>query len=244
MRKEKQDEEKEFFRRFGERIKEIRTSKNITQKELADYLRINRVIVSNYESGDVSISLFTALKICSFFEISINYLINNDPFVKEKINHNVFNLDVDSYLAIEKVIHSKSAHPDYRKPEEKGVIKLQGLYLGKNQEIINYIHQILRVIMLKTNYKTVDFIKDLKDINIEYKDYSSIVDYYNIYLEFVKSLYADEKKNKKYIDIIEYLINKADVVDRTFIISNAGQYKEQIKKDIQELLNEKADISK
>jgi len=60
---------------FGERLKQLRKEKNMTQKELAEYLRMHTNAYQNYEydKRDMSIKSLTAL--ADFFDVSIDYLI-------------------------------------------------------------------------------------------------------------------------------------------------------------------------
>lgn len=56
------------------RIKELRTSKNLTQKELAETLNISTVSVSSYETGAKTPSLDMVLNIAQRYNVSIDWL--------------------------------------------------------------------------------------------------------------------------------------------------------------------------
>ncbi|MBR7928233.1 helix-turn-helix transcriptional regulator [Aerococcaceae bacterium zg-ZUI334] len=58
------------------RLKEIREEYNLSQKELADLLGIEKRTVSNIETGKASFSLDTAIKICDLFGITIDELVD------------------------------------------------------------------------------------------------------------------------------------------------------------------------
>ena len=59
---------------FGERLKQLRIEKNITQREIADYLGIATNAYQNYEydKRDMNIKSLTAL--ADYFDVSIDYL--------------------------------------------------------------------------------------------------------------------------------------------------------------------------
>ena len=56
------------------RIKELRTSKNLTQKELAETLSISTVSVSSYETGAKTPSLDMVMNIAQRYNVSIDWL--------------------------------------------------------------------------------------------------------------------------------------------------------------------------
>lgn len=53
-------------------LKRIRTEKNITQKELGDYLGVGDSTISAWERGQNSIDMTVLIKICEFLGVSIN----------------------------------------------------------------------------------------------------------------------------------------------------------------------------
>ena len=56
------------------RIKELRTSKKLTQKELAETLNISTVSVSSYETGAKTPSLDMVMNIAQKYNVSIDWL--------------------------------------------------------------------------------------------------------------------------------------------------------------------------
>jgi len=60
---------------LGENLKKIRTSKNITQKELARKLGVSIRTIQNYESGNREPSIKTLENISDILEVSTNELI-------------------------------------------------------------------------------------------------------------------------------------------------------------------------
>lgn len=68
---------------IGERLKGLRQSKGLTQSELAQKLGISPSAVGMYEQNRREPDSNTILKICSFFGVSADYLLNGDDKPKE-----------------------------------------------------------------------------------------------------------------------------------------------------------------
>ena len=60
---------------IGQRVRELRREKNITQYELAAKLQCSISLVAMLESGKVSPYISTLSKLSDIFNISIDYLI-------------------------------------------------------------------------------------------------------------------------------------------------------------------------
>lgn len=63
------------YNSFGERLKHERLDKNLSQKELADLLCLDRTSISKYETGSQIPETPTLEKLASFFKVSIDYLL-------------------------------------------------------------------------------------------------------------------------------------------------------------------------
>lgn len=66
-----------------ENLKKLRRSKNLTQKELAEVIGVDRTTYVKYESGDSEPSFETLIKLADFFEVSLDYLFCYEPRKKE-----------------------------------------------------------------------------------------------------------------------------------------------------------------
>lgn len=66
---------------FGERLKQLRTEKNLTQKDMAIYLGIATNAYQNYEYNKREMNIKTLTTLADFFDVSIDYLIgrSDDP---------------------------------------------------------------------------------------------------------------------------------------------------------------------
>ena len=60
---------------FGDRLKQLRTEKKLMQKDLSSFLGITTLSYQRYEYGDREPSYATLSKLCSFFNISADYLL-------------------------------------------------------------------------------------------------------------------------------------------------------------------------
>ena len=66
------------FAFIGQRIKEVRTEKHLTQEYLASITGVNVSHISNVETNKVKISLTLLVNICNALNITIDYLLENE----------------------------------------------------------------------------------------------------------------------------------------------------------------------
>ena len=77
---------------YGEKLKDIRFDKNVTQQMIADLLNISRSTYKDYEIQIRVLPLKYLIIICNYFDISIDYLFNFTNITKYKnINNNIDN---------------------------------------------------------------------------------------------------------------------------------------------------------
>lgn len=67
---------------FNERLNQTRKSKGVTAQQMADLLHINIRSYRAYESADRSPSLEILVKIADILEVSTDYLLCRDDFLK------------------------------------------------------------------------------------------------------------------------------------------------------------------
>lgn len=60
---------------FGEKLKDLRNFKKLTQKDVANILELSVTCYAGYEQGYREPDFKTLKKICTFFEVSSDYLI-------------------------------------------------------------------------------------------------------------------------------------------------------------------------
>lgn len=66
------------FRRIGQRIKEIRIEKHLTQEYIAKMTDVNVSHISNIETNKVKVSLTLLVGICNALDVTIDYLLENE----------------------------------------------------------------------------------------------------------------------------------------------------------------------
>lgn len=67
-------------------IRELRKSKGISQKEMAELLEISRSTYTRYESGLRNPDVNTLIKIAKIFKVSTDYILgieNNEPILED-----------------------------------------------------------------------------------------------------------------------------------------------------------------
>lgn len=64
---------------FGERLKQLRKEKKVSQKTLADALFISQQAIAKWESDKSSPNPETVRKIAEYFNVSTDYLLEVDP---------------------------------------------------------------------------------------------------------------------------------------------------------------------
>lgn len=77
---------------MNNRIRELREDKRLSQKELADYLKIHQTTYSDYELGRLNIPISALIKLSHFYSTSIDYLLeqtdNPNPYERKVKNKN------------------------------------------------------------------------------------------------------------------------------------------------------------
>jgi len=70
-----------FIAMIGERLKDVRKSRNISQKKLGDIIGVQKTTISLYESDKSNPNDSVKEKIAKYFNISLDYLIGviDDP---------------------------------------------------------------------------------------------------------------------------------------------------------------------
>ena len=63
---------------FKNRLKELRTERNISQKELGELMNMSKMAISPWESGHSEPSIAQLIRLSEFFEVSVDYLIGKN----------------------------------------------------------------------------------------------------------------------------------------------------------------------
>lgn len=67
---------------FCERLRQIRMERKFTQQKMADKLNISLNGYQKYEQAERSPSLDTLVEIADIFDVSLDYLLCRDDFIK------------------------------------------------------------------------------------------------------------------------------------------------------------------
>lgn len=60
---------------YGKILRELRTEKNLSQKQLADLLNTKTQTISKYELEQLDLNTDLIIKLCEIFEVSSDYLL-------------------------------------------------------------------------------------------------------------------------------------------------------------------------
>lgn len=86
---------------FGRRIRELRTEKNITQKNLAVILECNQSMITRWEREECEPTESVIKRAAVFFNVSADYLLGlEDDFGNKTYINNSFNNNHNSNITI------------------------------------------------------------------------------------------------------------------------------------------------
>ena len=63
---------------FSERLKELRLEKDLSQKEVADLVHVNRVTYTNWERGKREPSFEKLVKLADLLDVSLDWLFGRE----------------------------------------------------------------------------------------------------------------------------------------------------------------------
>ncbi|HDO9489559.1 TPA: helix-turn-helix domain-containing protein [Clostridioides difficile] len=167
---------------FCENLKYIRSSLNISQKEIANYLKLNPSSYSNYESGRREPGIDSLIKISDFLNVEIDKLLtenfsNNANFLKD-IQNKLLN-DIDYNEKVEDI------NSDLRKNILLELEKKKKKYLSLlNNEIPKKIKEIDSLIehINLYNQQDLEISDEISPNVIKFKTKKSDIDYRSINL--------------------------------------------------------------
>lgn len=64
-----------LYEKLGKNIRKVRKAKKMTQEDLGKVLGVSKTAIVNYESGQRKISLEFIVKLCSFYELTCDELL-------------------------------------------------------------------------------------------------------------------------------------------------------------------------
>ncbi|MBQ8374218.1 MAG: helix-turn-helix transcriptional regulator [Clostridia bacterium] len=60
---------------FKERLKDLRTERTISQKQLGEIVGMSKMAISHWESGHSEPSIAQLILLSNYFEVSVDYLV-------------------------------------------------------------------------------------------------------------------------------------------------------------------------
>ena len=118
---------------FGQNLKNLRKSKNISQEKLAERVMVSRQSVSKWETGEAYPEMNNILELCKIFHCSINDLVNN----------NILDIDsLDEDIKMNAVKFKKE-----KQKQMKGISNILSL-LGKIGAIVARVGLVFVIIIM------------------------------------------------------------------------------------------------
>lgn len=68
------------FKRLGEKLREIRISKGLTQDYIASMANVNVSHISNIENNRVKISLQTLVYVCNALDVTVDFVLSKEYY--------------------------------------------------------------------------------------------------------------------------------------------------------------------
>ena len=75
--------------KFGENLRQLRKSKNISQEVLAQKVGVSRQSVSKWETGEAYPEMNNILALCTIFHCNINDLVNDNIIDQNSLNDEI-----------------------------------------------------------------------------------------------------------------------------------------------------------
>ena len=123
---------------FGERLRDARKAKNITQKQLADKIGAKHNSVSNWENDQNRPDTDIIELICGVLDIEPNYLLTMESITKRNIEGKSPELD-QSYRIL---IHKYKSLDDKGKYTVDAVLEAEYKRFIKPHTLLNAAHEI------------------------------------------------------------------------------------------------------
>ena len=65
------------------RLKDLRSDKDLNQKDIADVLNVTQATYSRYESGDLEIPIRALIELAKFYHVSVDYILGIDTDIRD-----------------------------------------------------------------------------------------------------------------------------------------------------------------
>ena len=72
--------------KFSERLRDLRTEKGVTQKQLGELLNVKNFSIYTYEKGRSEPNIDGLIALADFFEVSVDYLVGHTDNRKSSLD--------------------------------------------------------------------------------------------------------------------------------------------------------------
>lgn len=182
---------------FATRLRELRTQKNITQKQAAIDLNINPSVLTNYENGIREPHFETLLRISEYFNVSTDYLLGKSNFKENP------QMEINESFTELNMILSKSSEDE-------------------SEAALSYLDSALKIVFSCYKSNVMNTLSGYGEILLSLENVahdissSSIREYENDYELFLRNSDFNEKNNSidKYVftNVMEDYIFEKDQV--------------------------------
>jgi transcriptional regulator with XRE-family HTH domain len=104
---------------IGQKLKQIRRLKNVTQKELGDFLNFSEAQISLIESGKRKLSVEDIYKVAKFFDVSHDYFLEQrNSFINFRHDNKIdqtTDIETDAIIKDFRNFIIKKIHDDKKK---------------------------------------------------------------------------------------------------------------------------------
>lgn len=100
-----------IYQTVGRKLAAVRKEKGLNQQEVADIIGVSRGALSYWEKGDRVIDIDTLYKLCTVYDISIDYLVGTKSTPNTELNYSIVN-DITSFGFSVEAIESMIGKPD------------------------------------------------------------------------------------------------------------------------------------
>lgn len=175
------------------RLKSLREEKGMKQSELGKLLNVQDAAISKYESGKVSLTDDTLLKLSKIFNVPVDYILGNDDYGIDYAN---YQMDTSEFgLAFKEKLKSILEEKDISQQE---FAKITGLHpdeadaflWGNKVPSIDELIKIAGALNVSANY-----LLDIPETHNENKDsfYIELTDRERKYIEVFRKLNEDNQ---------------------------------------------------
>ena len=97
---------------LGQKLKELRIKKGLTQKDLADQLHVSFQTISKWENNENEPDIATLKELAKLYDCSVDFLINEDEEIKEEQANEIAEEKEEPTEPVTKtiIIHQKELH--------------------------------------------------------------------------------------------------------------------------------------